>query len=71
MKTHTIDFKSQLTELGRQLRGIITYGNTTLEEEINAITPHYEGDLLKSVMKQLDLELTVDIPLETVLNCRI
>ena len=71
MKQHTIDFKSQLTELGRQLRGIITYGNTTLEEEINAITPHYNSDLLKSVMKQLDLELTVDIPLNTVLNCQI
>ena len=71
MKQHTIDFKSQLTELGRQLRGIITYGNTTLEEEINAITPHYEADILKSVMKQLDLELTVDIPLNTVLNCKI
>lgn len=71
MKQHTIDFKSQLTELGRELRGIITYGNTTLEEEINAITPHYNSDLLKSVMKQLDLELTVDIPLNTVLNCQI
>ena len=71
MKQHTIDFKSQLTELGRQLRGIITYGNTTLEEEINAITPHYEADILKSVMKQLDLELTVDIPLNTVINCQI
>lgn len=71
MKQHTIDFKSQLTELGRQLRGIITYGNTTLEEEINAITPHYNSDLLKSVMKQLDLELTVDIPLNTVINCQI
>lgn len=71
MKQHTIDFKSQLTELGRELRGIITYGNTTLEEEINAITPHYNSDLLKSVMKQLDLELTVDIPLNTVINCQI
>ena len=71
MKQHTIDFKSQLTELGRQLRGIITYGNTTLEEEIYSITPHYNSDLLKSVMKQLDLELTVDIPLNTVINCQI
>ena len=71
MKQHTIDFKSQLTELGRQLRGIITYGNTTLEEEIYSITPHYNSDLLKSVMKQLDLELTVDIPLNTIINCQI
>ena len=30
MKTHTIDFKSQLTELGREVRCVITYGNTTL-----------------------------------------
>ena len=71
MKTHTIDFKNQLTELGRELRGVITYNNTTLEEEINAITPHYEADILKSVMKQLDLELTVDIPLNTIINCQI
>jgi len=71
MKTHSIDFKNQLTELGRELRGIITYDNITLEEEINSITPHYEADILKSVMKQLDLELSVDIPLETVINCQI
>ena len=71
MKVHTSDFKSQLTELGRELRGVITYGNTTLEDEINSITPHYEADILKSVMKQLDLELTVDIPLNTVINCQI
>ena len=71
MKTDTIDFKSQLTELGRELRGVITYNNTELEEEIYSITPHYNADLLKSVMKQLDLELTVDIPLNTVINCQI
>ena len=71
MKVHTSDFKSQLIELGRELRGVITYGNTILEDEINSITPHYEADILKSVMKQLDLELTVDIPLNTVINCQI
>lgn len=71
MKTHTIDFKSQLTELGRELRGVITYNNTELEEEIYSITPHYEADILKSVMKQLDIELSVDIPLNTIINCQI
>ena len=71
MKVHTSDFKNQLTELGRELRGVITYNDVTLEEEINSITPHYEADILKSVMKQLDLELTVDIPLNTVINCQI
>lgn len=71
MKAHTTGFKENLIELGRELRGIITYNNTTLEEEIYAITPHYNADLLKSVMKQLDLELSVDIPLNTVINCQI
>ena len=71
MKAHTSGFKSNLIELGRELRGVITYGNTTLEEEIMSITPHYNADLLKSVMKQLDLELSVDIPLGTVINCQI
>ncbi len=71
MKTHTGQFKANLIELGRELKGVITYGNTTLEEEIYSITPHYNADLLKSVMKQLDLELSVDIPLETVINCQI
>ena len=71
MKTHTIDFKNQLTELGRELRGVITYNDVTLEEEIYSITPHYNADLLKSVMKQLDIELSVDIPLNTIINCQI
>ena len=71
MKPHSQEFKEQITQMGRQLRGIITYENITLEEEIMSITPHYEANLLKSVMKQLDLELTVDIPLETVINCQI
>lgn len=71
MKAHTTGFKNAVKELGRQLRVVITYGNVTLEEEIYAVTPHFEGGILKSIMKQLDLELSVDIPLETVLNCRI
>ena len=71
MKSHTSEFKTQLTELGRELRGVITYENTILEDEINSITPHYKADILKSVMKQLDLELTVDIPLNTIINCQI
>ena len=71
MKAHTTGFKENLIELGRELRGIITYNNTTLEEEIYSITPHYNADLLKSVMKQLDIELSVDIPLNAIINCQI
>ena len=71
MKSHTTGFKNAVKELGRQLKAVITYGNITLEEEIYAVIPHFEGGILKSIMKQLDLELSVNIPLETVLNCQI
>lgn len=71
MKSHTNGFKEGIIELGRKIKGIITYNNITLEDEIYSITPHFKADILKSVMKQLDLELSVDIPLETVINCQI
>ena len=71
MRTHTSQFKNTIKQLGRQLKGIITYDNVELEDEVYSITPHYEGAILKSVMKQLDIELSVDIPIGTILNCSI
>lgn len=71
MKAHTAGFKNTVKQLGRKLKGIITYDNVTLEDEIYSITPHYEGAILKSVMKQLDIEVTIDIPIGTILNCQI
>ncbi len=71
MKAHTSGFKDGLIELGRELRGVITYNNTTLEDEILSITPHFNADILKSVMKQLDLELSIELPLDAVINCQI
>ena len=73
MKTHTQGFKEQIKEMGRELDSIITYtiDNEEIElgsEELNSITPHYEGNILKSVMKQLDIDSNVDIPLGTEIN---
>jgi hypothetical protein len=68
MKQHTNAFKEKLPTMGRQINSIITYGNTTLDEELFAVTPHFKTNLLKSVMKQLDIESSVDIPLGTVVN---
>jgi len=73
MKTHTNDFKSQIKEFGREIDSVITYtdnGSTiTLgNEDINSITPVYEGNILKSVMKQLDIDSNTDIPLNTVIS---
>lgn len=73
MKTITNDYKNEVKEFGRELDSIITYtiDNEEIElgvEELNSITPHYQGSILKSVMKQLDIDSNVDIPLGTEIN---
>ena len=71
MKQHSESFKNELRNMGRQIDSIITYNNTTLHEELYSATPHFEANILKSVMKQLDIESSVDIPLNTVINYRL
>lgn len=69
MKVHSDGFKQQIKTMGKEIDSIITIGNTVLgNDELNAVTPSYQGALLKSVMKQLDLDSNVDIPLNSVLN---
>ena len=73
MKTHTSEFKNKLKVHGRELDSIITYqlGNQTItlgNEQIISVTPHYEGAILKSIMKQLDIVVDNDIPLNTIIN---
>lgn len=68
MKQHTSDFKTNISRIGRQFDDYITYSNTTLREELYSISLHYEGGLLKSIMKQLDIESSVDIPIGTKIN---
>lgn len=73
MKTHSQDFKNNICLLGKQQEVKITYIENDEEkildgENINNATPHYEGSLLKSVMKELDLDSNVDIPKDTEIN---
>jgi hypothetical protein len=73
MKTHTNDFKNTIKQFGKEIDSIITYtsGGQTIElgkEQLNSITPHYEGSILKSTMKQLDIDSNVEIPEETIIN---
>ena len=71
MKVHTQDFKNELKTLGKQIDSIITYDNTTLHDELYGISLHYNANILKSVMKQLDIKSSVDIPINTELNYRL
>lgn len=73
MKAHTSDLKNNIKLLGRELSSKITYelNGETIElgdEQLNSITPHYKSALLKSVMKQLDIDSNVEIPEGTVIN---
>ena len=73
MKAHTSGFKDAIKLHGREIASKITYtlNGETIElgnEELNSITPHYEGNILKSVMKQLDIDSNIDIPIGTIVN---
>lgn len=73
MKAISQNYKNAIKEMGREIDSKITYqlNGESVElgvEDLNSITPHYEGNILKSVMKQLDIDSNVNIPLETILN---
>ena len=73
MKAHTSNLKNQIKIMGRELDSKISYTlngvNVELgKEQLNSITPTYQGALLKSVMKELDIDSNVYIPEKTILN---
>lgn len=73
MRTHTQEFKNQIIEMGRELDSKITYtiNGELIElgtEELNSITPSFQGAILKSVMKQLVIDSNVAIPKGTKVN---
>ena len=73
MKAHTNDFKNAIKQFGREIDSKITYTLNDAEielggEELNSVSVHYEGAILKSVMKQLDIDSNVEIPVGTILT---
>ena len=69
MKTHTSGFKEQIKLIGKELDSKITFGETVLgKKDLNAVTPSYKGAILKSVMKRLDIDSNVEIPIGTILK---
>ena len=69
MKAHTSNYKQQIKEMGRELDSIITFGDTVLRgEQLNAVTPSFQSAILKSAMKQLDIDSNVLIPVGTILR---
>lgn len=73
MKAHTNGFKNQIKTMGRELDSKIIYTingvTTTLTvEDVNSVTPSFNGGILKSVMKQLEIDSNIDIPVGTTLS---
>lgn len=75
MKNVSEKFIKEITSYGRMLDTIITYKIDGEEcfldsDTLFSVTPHFEGNILKSVMKQLDIESSVAIPKDTVINVK-
>lgn len=73
MKAHSNEYKEQIKLLGRQIDSKITYtiDNEEIElgpENLNSITPSFKGAILKSVMKELEIDSNQEIPLGTEVN---
>jgi len=75
MKSITNEYKSEIYKFGRQIDCKITYNlnGETIElgkDKLNSVAPHYEGGILKSIMKQLDIDSNENIPIGTSINCQ-
>lgn len=75
MRIHTNDFKNAIKQFGKEIDTKITYTLNNEEitlssEDLNSVNFHYQGAILKSVMKQLDIDSNVDIPQNTVINAQ-
>lgn len=69
MKIHSNDFKEQIKLMGKQIDSQIIVDEMVLgADELNTVTPSFQTSLLKSVMKQLDVDSNVEIPLNSILN---
>ena len=69
MRKHSDEFKSAINKFGRELDSKITFNETELgNEQLNAVTPVLQSALLKSVMKELDIDSNVEISEGTILN---
>ena len=74
MKTITSGYKNQIKKIGREIDCNVYYTISNVDyglggDDLNSVSLHYEGDILKSVMKQLDIDSNVDIPIGTILEC--
>lgn len=75
MKPVSNEFKQEIKKYGRQIDTIIKYtdnnGEHVLDSDVlYSVTPNVNGNILKSVMKQLDFESSVELEKGTIINAQ-
>ena len=74
MRVHTEDFKTAIAVAGRQIKSKLLYTNNAKSQviidddklfEVKHIT---NGNILQSVMRELEIEISEDIPLKTIVT---
>ena len=75
MKNVSEKFKKEIKQCGRQIDTVITYSINGKEylldsDTLFSITPTVNGNILKSVMKQLNFESSVKVPKDTIINVK-
>ena len=75
MKTVTNAFKNQIKTAGRMVKDEITYEidseeYTLTDDELYSVKYCSYGNILKTVMRQLEIEVNANIPLKTILTCQ-
>lgn len=73
MKPISKKYKDTIKKFGRQLDSKLSYESNgemveINPEQINSIRPYYDGAILKSVMKHLDIDSNIDLPIGTEIN---
>ena len=64
MKQITTAFKNEIKTIGKQQEIQIIFGELLIDSEnINSVNYSYEGSLLKSIMKQLNIDSNINIPI--------
>lgn len=73
MKNVSENFKQAIKKYGRQIDVLITYRENGEDKFLDSdtlfsVTPITNGNILKSVMKQLNFESSVKVPKDTIIN---
>ncbi|MBQ8207058.1 MAG: hypothetical protein IJZ77_06305 [Bacilli bacterium] len=72
MKVRSEEFKNKVNAYGRELSSIISYNDNILDDDdINKVNPYFNATILKSVMKNLIIDVNSPLPINTIINLKI